>query len=117
MATEKKKIPAAGGDLLVSKSGEQDAVVVERLSRLRAEPLDQVIHGKPGALLTGNIQNYAAVCHHQGAISQRQSLGHVVCHHETGDAVFTDNRLRQSQYFFGGCRIQCRRYKKQRQPD
>ena len=40
------------------------AALVERLPGLRAEPVDQIVYGKPGALFTGNVQNDTAVSHH-----------------------------------------------------
>ena len=97
------------GPVLVASFGKEHTVVIERPARARAEALNEILHRHAGALRARDVEHDAAVRHHQRAVAERESLRHVVRHHQAGDVMLRHDALREREHLFRRARVERRR--------
>ena len=67
---------------------------------------DQILDSHGSALCAADVEHDISVCHHERAVSELQSLIHIVGDHQAGDFLLSNDIFRQLQYFFSCSRIE-----------
>ena len=70
--------------------------------------MQKIFNGQLLLFFAADVENDAALVHHDQTIAVGDGVLHIVCDHQSGQAVLPDDLITELQDLCGGCRVQRR---------